>query len=53
MGIWIETAVRDRNCNECGKVIPKGTKHAKYNSISFYEKNVCKECIKKILGGLK
>ena len=42
-------AKRTRRCNECGNAIEPGEWHLKYNSNSYYSKNVCWYCLDRLL----
>jgi hypothetical protein len=49
MSVWVEEAIRNRRCNECGQCIPSGENHIKFCSNSRYTKNLCKHCMNKLM----
>jgi len=49
MSFYPDQAGRARKCNECNTIILPGTWHVKINSNSFYNKNVCLQCVARVL----
>lgn len=48
----IDKAIRTRGCHICKGEIEPGEYHIKFNSDSFFSKNLCQRCMKKFLDKL-